>query len=286
MSQLKSFLGLLNYYHKFLPNHSLNLAPLHRLLQNHTPWEWGSAQQKVFDDAKAALTSDKVLVHYDPNKELVLACDASPYGVGAVLSHRREDGTDQLIAFASRSLAPAEKKYSQLDKEGLAIVFGVKRFHQYLVGRHFCILSDHKPLQHLFRETSGIQVLASARIQRWALILGAYDYTILYKPGSQHNNADLLSRLPLSKEVPIPGETVLAMEMLFDTMPVTAKQIGTSTDRDPVLARVRDNVLKGWKGSTDHDLKPYQQRKLELSVQDSCLLWEIVSWYLFKVERS
>ena len=98
-----------------------------------------------------------------------------------------------------------------------------KTFHQYLVGRHFCILSDHKPLQHLFRETSGIPVLASARIQRWALILGAYDYTI-HKPGSQHNNAVLLSRLPLSdtrKEVPIPGETVLAMEMLFDTMPVT-----------------------------------------------------------------
>ena len=276
VSQLKSFLGLLNYYLKFLPNHSHNLAPLHRLLQNHTPWEWGSAQQKVFDDSKAALTSDKVLVHYDPDKELVLACDASPYGVGAVLSHRREDGTDQPIAFASRSLAPAEKKYSQLDKEGLAIVFGVKRFHQYLVGRHFCILSDHKPLQHLFRETSGIPVLASARIQRWALILGAYDYTIMYKPGSQHNNADLLSRLPLSdtrKEVPIPGETVLAMEMLFDTMPVTAKQIGTWTDRDPVLARLRDNVLKGWKDSTDPDLRPYQQRKLELSVQDSFLLW-------------
>ena len=101
VTRLQSFLGLLNYYHKFLPNHSHNLAPLHRLLQNHTPWEWGSAQQKVFDDAKAALTSDKVLVHYDPDKELVLACDASPYGVGAVLSHRREDDTDQPIEFAS-----------------------------------------------------------------------------------------------------------------------------------------------------------------------------------------
>ena len=87
-----------------------------------------------------------------------------------------EDGSGKLIAFASRSLALAEKKYSQLDKEGLAIIFGVKRFHQYLVGRHFVILSDYKPLQHLFRETSGVPTLASARIQRWALILGAYDY--------------------------------------------------------------------------------------------------------------
>ena len=276
VSQLKSFLGLLNYYHKFLPNLSHNLAPLHRLLQKHTSWEWGPPQQEAFDAAKDALTSDQVLVHYDPDKELILACDASPYGVGAVLSHRMEDGSDKPIAFASRSLAPAEKRYSQLDKEGLAIIFGVKRFHQYLVGRHFVILSDHKPLQHLFRETSGVPVLASARIQRWALILGAYDYSIEYKPGPDHANADVLSRLPLPespREVPVPGETILSMEMLLSTLPVTAKQVRRWTDRDPVLSRVRHQVLKGWQDSSDTDIQPFQQRKLELSVQDGCLLW-------------
>ncbi len=85
---------------------------------------------------------------------------------------------------SSLTLGPAEYRYSQLHKEGLAIIFGVKRFHQYLAGRPFTILSDHKPLQHLFQETSGIPTLASARIQRWALILGAYNYTIEYKPGA------------------------------------------------------------------------------------------------------
>ena len=276
VSQLKSFLGLLNYYNKFLPNHSHNLAPLYRLLQQQTVWEWGPAQQEAFDAAKEALASDRVLVHYDPDKELILACDASPYGIGAVLSHRMEDGSDKPIAFASRSLAPAEKKYSQLDKEGLAIIFGVKRFHQFLVGRHFIILSDHKPLQHLFRETSGVPTLASARIQRWALILGAYDYTIAYKPGPEHANADVLSRLPLPEspsEVPIPGETVLSMEMLLSMLPVTAKQVRGWTDRDPVLSRIRQQVLKGWQYSKDPSLQPFQQRKLELSVQDGCLLW-------------
>ncbi len=178
VTQLKAFLGLLNYYGKFVPKLSTLLAPLHRLLRKATDWDWGPDQQTAFDRVKHVLTSDRVLTHYDPSLPLLLACDASPYGVGAVLSHRLPDGTEKPVAFISRSLGPAEKKYSQLDKEGLAIIFGVKRLHQYLVGRQFTILSDHKPLQHLFKENTGVPVLASARLQRWALILGAYSYTM------------------------------------------------------------------------------------------------------------
>ena len=122
VSQLKAFLGMLNYYAKFLPNISSRLAPLYKLLQKAVKWAWGPAQQEAFKEAKEALISAKVLVHYDPTKALMLSCDASPYGVGAVLSHKFEDGTEHPVAFASRSLSPAEKRYAQLDKEGLAIV--------------------------------------------------------------------------------------------------------------------------------------------------------------------
>ena len=274
VSQLKSFLGLLNYYAKFLPQLSTLLAPLYSLLQKNKQWTWGGEQEKAFLEAKAQLTSPRILAHYDPEKELVLSCDASPYGVGAVLSHRMDNGSEKPIAFASRSLAPAEKRYAQLDKEALAIVFGVKKFNQYLLGRKFTILSDHKPLEHLLNETRPVPPLASARIKRWALILGAYDYTIQYKPGTDHANADLLSRLPLPdppKKIPKPAEMVLLMETL-DSSPVTARQVKTWTDRDPLLSKVRSLTQQGWTPQTDEQLKPYQRRKEELSVQDGCVL--------------
>ena len=274
--QLRSFLGLLNYYSKFLPHLSSMLAPLYQLLQKTKSWTWGKAQATAFQQAKKALTSAEVLTHYDPDRDLILDCDASPYGVGAVLSHCLQDGQMKPIAFASRSLTPAEKKYSQLDKEGLAIVFGVKRFHQYLSGRSFAIYSDHKPLQHIFAEDRPIPVMASARLQRWALTLSAYKYTILYKPGAQHGNADLLSRLPLPsvpREVPLPGETILLLQNL-QSSPVTAKQIKQWTARDPILAKVTEMLLSGWSlQSVDKDFQPYHKRREELSLQDGCILW-------------
>ena len=128
-----------------LVNLSNTLAPLYRLLQKNSKWTWGGEQKKAFHSAKES--SDCVLIHFDPRKKLILACDTSPYGIGAVLSHRMDDGTDKPIAFSSHTLAAAEKKYTQIEKEDFAIVFGVKRFHQYLFGRQFIIMSDHKPLQ-------------------------------------------------------------------------------------------------------------------------------------------
>ena len=194
-----------------------------------------------------------------------------------MLSQPAADGSEKPVAFASRSLNTAEKKYAQLEKEGLAIVFGVKKFNQYLLGRSFTIYSDHKPLQHLFSESRPVPAMASARIQRWALTLGAYNYVIKYKPGEQQANADSLSRLPLPevpKEVPIPGDIICMMESLQGT-PVSAKQIKQWTGRDPQLARVRQMIRDGWTEQLDNDpdFMAYSRRKTELSIEDDCVLW-------------
>ena len=120
------FLGILNYYGKFLPNLSTKLYPLHTLLGKKTKWVWDKPQQDAFQMAKEALQANSLLVHYDPSKPLILACDASQYGIGAVLSHIMDNGEECPIAYSSRTLNAAEKRYSQLKKEGLAIVSGVK----------------------------------------------------------------------------------------------------------------------------------------------------------------
>lgn len=275
VTELKSFLGLLNYYGNFLPDLATRLAPLHKLLRKEQKWMWGKAQEESFQSVKELILSADVLAPYDPTKELYLQCDASPYGVGAVLSVKDSDGTERPVGFASRSLTDAEKNYSQLDREGLAVIFGLKKFHKYVFGRPFTILTDHKPLITLFNEMKQVPS-TSLRVQRWALLLRGYEYHIEYRPGQSNGNADCLSRLPLPGPKPSKvkeEERVLLIEEL-DHSPVTASQVQAWTSKDPVLANVREYVLRGWPDhESDPSLAPYRVRKTELSVKDGVLLW-------------
>ena len=149
--QLQAFLGLLNYHHRFSTDVATVLEPLHQLLRKGSKWAW-LEQQTAFEEAKELLQSTDLLVHFDSEKELVLATDASDYGVGAVLSHKMKNGTERPIGYVSRSLQEAARKYSTLEKEALAIIFGVKKFHQFLYGHRFIIKTDHKPLEGLLNE--------------------------------------------------------------------------------------------------------------------------------------
>lgn len=119
VSQLRGFLGLVYYYARFIPNLAGILHPLHKCLEKDKKWEWTRACQDAFVAVKTAVTSDQVLTDYDPEKTVTLATDASPYGLGAVLSHTMEDGSERPISFASRSLSRAEQNYAQLIRKHL-----------------------------------------------------------------------------------------------------------------------------------------------------------------------
>jgi transposase InsO family protein len=259
-----------------MKNAAMVLAPLTKLLNKDVTYHWGPEQQSAFEKAKDLLTSSDVLVHYNPELPLILTVDASPYGVGAVLAHRIK-GNERPIAFASRSLQKAEVAYAQVEKEGLAVIFGVQRFHKYLYGRQFTIETDHKPLLGLFGEYKPASKVASARIQRWSLMLANYEYHLQYKAGPQIQHADGLSRMQHSehdkKSPPIPAEVLEALNFL-DESTVSSKSVAQWTNRDPVLAIVLEAVRTGvWPEAESEELAPYARRRTELSVDQGCLLW-------------
>ncbi|KAL5473475.1 hypothetical protein EMCRGX_G027964 [Ephydatia muelleri] len=271
LGELRSFLGLVNYYGKFIKNLFELAAPLNQLLQKTVKWSWTSSCQQSFQALKKALTSAEVLCHYNPRLPLSLACDASSVGIGAVIFHTFGNGAEKPIAYASRTLTTTEKKYSQIEREALGIVYGLKKFHQYLYGRKFTLITDHKPLVTIFGPTASLSIMAASRMQRWALILSGYYYTIQYKPTAQHGNADALSRLP---QVTTPDalcldQEVHAIQRVVEKLPIWATDIQQATRRDPVLSQVLRYTVQGWPpGDVAADLKPYYHHQHELTTDN------------------
>ena len=272
--QLRSFLGLVNYYGKFIPNLATLTHPLNQLLKKNCKWQWSKACAETFEGIKKLLLTPAVLVHYNSTLPIQLATDASAYGVGAVISHIFPDGSEHPVAFSSRTLSRAERNYSQIEKEALSIVYGIKKFHQYLYGREFVLITDHQPLTSIFGPRKSIPTLAAARLQRWAIILSAYKYHIQYRATQKHANADVLSRLPLPKAEPnyIDYDAVFTLGQI-ESLPVTARQIAKATSKDVVLSQVAEFTMKGWPKTVPQELKPYYNRRHELSLQGGCLLW-------------
>ena len=270
--ELRSFLGLVHYYGKFMPNLATLLNPLNLLLKDGAEWVWTEECSQAVKEAKQLLSSAPVLAHYDPALPIKMAGDASAYGIGAVISHVYSDGSERPISFASRTLSPSEQNYSQIEKEALSLIYGIKKFHAYLYGRKFTLVTDHKPLLTVLGPKKGIPPMAAARLQRWALLLSAYDYAIEFKPTQQHGNADGLSRLPLGDRQP-PSTCVAFMVGQIQALPVTSECLETATRQDPVFSRVHQYTRSGWPSSTPDELKPYRDRQEELTTQGDALLW-------------
>ena len=253
VSSFKSFLGSVQFYGKFIANLASMAEPLYRLTKKVTHWKWEDKEQAAFEQLKNVLSSDQVLVHFDPNKTLVLACDASNVGTGAVLVHRYPDGSENPIANMSKTLTAAERKYSQIHKEALSIIFGLKKICQCLYGRPFILVTDHKPLTAQFGPKKGTPLLAANRLARWALWLNQFDYTIEYRKTADHGNADALSRLPgddmnFNREKSGDDmDMVCAIKVLsLQIQPVDANILRQESQKDPVISTVVRYVREGW----------------------------------------
>ncbi|XP_011859462.1 PREDICTED: uncharacterized protein K02A2.6-like [Vollenhovia emeryi] len=219
ITELRSFLDMIHYYDRFIPKLSSTLQPLNKLLQKNVVFKWSTACEKSFQEAKRAFVSPRCLAHFDPTLPITLATDASPYGVDAVLSHIFPDGSERAIQFASQTLSKTQQSYSQIDKEAYAIIFGIKKFYQFLQGSKFTLITD--------RSSS------------------TYANIITYERKSeQHANADCLSRLPIPSTGQCDAIDVL-QNTTFETLPVTATQVVEATGKDKELAKLREFLKTG-----------------------------------------
>ena len=228
------------------------------------------ARDKAFKESKRLLSSESLLIHFDSTMPLTLACDASAYGIGAVLAHHFPHGSERPIGYASRTLNEAERNYSQLEKEGHSLFFLASR-------KPFELVTDHQPLLGLLKEGRRTSPQAYARIRRWSLYLSMFEYTLKCRRTTAHANADALSRLPLPVEPAVavtPPELALLTEHLSNS-PISADQIRTQTRKDPVLGPTQQYLEQGWPATMDKDSPLYSLflRRAELSLFECCVLW-------------
>ena len=268
---LRSFLGLIMFYNKFLTNHSTVLSALNKLLCKDQQWCWTNVHDKAFQNAKKLLIDSSTLVHYDDSKPLCISCHASAYGRSGGQFHRI-NGSDRPVAFASCTLTKSQRNYSELDKEACSIIFCFKRFHQFLYGRLFHIITDHNPLLQLLGEHKHVPVHTAARLQRYSLIIVSYNYKLEFRSTKHHIDADAMSRVPVSTTIDSLSDNVNCN--VSDTVTDIDKNcVKRLTQRDPVLSRVYHYIVSGWPEYSDPLLTPYRTRRDELSTEAGCILW-------------
>ena len=269
-NEVRSFLGLVNYCARFFPNLATEAEPLRQLTRKGTEWEWTEKQEQAFQKLKHTLTSDCVMSHYDPTAPTELRVDASPVGLGAILTQTGPDGASRPIAYASRTLSDVERRYSQTEREALGVVWGCERFHLYLYGAEFSLYTDHKPLEVIY----GPKAKPPARIERWGLRLQQYRFKVIYEPGSK-NPADVLSRLPLSnqprRERSVADEYINFVIKNAAPVAIPPDQIRRETANDPVLQQIQAFLHSG-KWNRNPETTSYHSVRGELSVANGILL--------------
>ena len=263
---VQRLVGMLNYLSKFCDHLSDDCEVLRQLTHKDNIWEWTEVHESAFQRLKDKITNAPLLKYYDHKEELTLQCDASETGLGAALTQRGKP-----VAFASRALTPTERGYAQIEKECLAIVFGMEKFHQYTYGRKVTVQSDHKPLENIVRKPL---LSAPKRLQRMLLRLQKYNIKVIYVPGRDMLLADTLSRAYLPDSDQGATESELETVNMISYLPISAERLSAirdATKEDMKLQEVIRLVMTGWpknKKNMAQNIQHYFPFQDELSFQD------------------
>ncbi len=208
------FIGMVNYLSPFCEHPSATIQPLWNLTQNGVPFNWSQAQDDAFTKAKELISKSPTLAYYNLSKPVVIQADASDEGLGGALLQPDEQGRLKPVAFTSCSMSSTEQRYSQIEKECLAICHSFNKFDQWLYGKKDIeVHTDHQPLETILRKPLN---KAPARLQKMMMKLQRYSFKVTYKKGKSMYLADTLSHaaLPEPVRVEVTGFEVFRTELV------------------------------------------------------------------------
>ena len=264
--ELDAFIGLVNYYGRHINKFAEIMQPLNDLRKKGVPFSWNENQQQAFDYLKKVLSTKPVIGIFDINKEVTLTTDASEKALSGILSQN-----DHPVFYMSRKLTASESKYSNIEREALAIVWCTNRARSFLLGRKFKLISDHLPLHFLFNPHSALPKVTSARIQRWALHMAAFDYEIEYMKGEKIPHTDALNRLDFETEADeIPNDDESFIHWV-DTDVLQLDQIRDESTKDKLLSYIFKRVKRNRWSNCSVAERPFKQNRKTLSVAGGVL---------------
>ena len=267
VKSLLSFLGMVNYLNRFTPCLSELTAPLRDLCKEDSEFIWGPEHDSAFSRIKTEICATNNLPFYNPGKPLTLQVDASSRGLGAALIQE-----ERPIAFASKALTDTETRYSNIEREFLAVVYGLERFHEFVFGREIRIETDHRPLVSIVKKNLAN---VSPRLARMLLRTQPYNYTLEYVTGKCVPLADALSRVDPVRGAVVTGLDITVHEMNLSATPARFDQFREATACDPELVALRDVIIKGWpdtRADCPAQLHPYWTFRDEMGVADGVVI--------------
>ena len=253
LKTLRSFLGLANWYRRFVPNMATLASPLTKLLQKNVPFTWGPEQERSFKEIKDHLCSVPKLYCPDFSKEFEIWTDASGVGIGGVILQRGEDGLEHPVAFTSKTLSRAERNYSVTERECYAVIYCLETFKQYVQGSHVTVYTDHSSLTWLL----GIKQ-PQGRLARWVTRLACFNVTIKYKKGKYLTVPDTLSRAPYNLSVASITQQLPDFSVLKDDWYIRLRSLITKYPKAYRAFKVEGNYI--FKRPKDHPSGDNQYR--------------------------